>query len=242
MMRRMREAVFLGIGILAGLALSGPAAQAAEAVLTARPTSQTFYVYGQQVQFEAYEIHGNNFVKLRDIGRIVDFGVTYDGAINTVHLDPNAPYVEEVTLPVQTTPSPSALTEENVRAAILALKETYPHGATYPTPYRPNTGLERPFSNCDHCAGWAMLCSDAAFGSLPWHRSYNPKWEDIRAGDVLDYRDGSSGHAIVVLEKTDEYVKVTESGTNNRTLWGGQYPRWWLEEQPGYRLNTRYPD
>lgn len=87
-----------------------------------------------------------------------------------------------------------------------------------------------------------MLCSDAAFGSLPWHRSYNPKWEDIRAGDVLDYRDGSSGHAIVVLEKTDEYVKVTESGTNNRTLWGGQYPRWWLEEQPGYRLNTRYPN
>ena len=55
-MRRMREAVFLGLGILAGLALSGPAAQAAEAVLTARPTSQTFYVHGQQVQFEAYEI------------------------------------------------------------------------------------------------------------------------------------------------------------------------------------------
>lgn len=242
MMRRTREAVFLGLGILAGLALSGPAAQAAEVVLTARPTSQTFYVYGQQVQFEAYEIHGNNFVKLRDIGRIVDFGVTYDGATNTVHIDPNAPYVEEVTPPAQTTPSPSALTEENVRAAILALKETYPHGATYPAPYRPNTGLERPFSNCDHCAGWAMLCSDAAFGSLPWHRSYNPKWEDIRAGDVLDYRDGSSGHAIVVLEKTDEYVKVTESGTNNRTLWGGQYPRWWLEEQPGYRLNTRYPN
>ena len=154
MMRRTREAVFLGLGILAGLALSGPAAQAAEAVLTARPTSQTFYVHGQQVQFEAYEIHGNNFVKLRDIGRIVDFGVTYDGATNTVHIDPNAPYVEEVTPPAQTTPSPSALTEENVRAAILALKETYPHGATYPTPYRPNTGLERPFSNCDHCAGW----------------------------------------------------------------------------------------
>ena len=42
MMRRMREAVFLGLGILAGLALSGPAAQAAETVLTARPPSQTF--------------------------------------------------------------------------------------------------------------------------------------------------------------------------------------------------------
>ncbi len=218
-MGRTKEAVFMGIGILAGLALSGPSAQASEAVLTARPTTQTFYVSGQRVEFEAYQIHGNNFVKLRDIGRAADFGVTYDADTNTVHIDPNAPYVEEVTPPAQTTPSPSALTEENVRAAILALKETYPHGATYPAPYRPNTGLERPFSNCDHCAGWAMLCSDAAFGSLPWRLISNPKWEDIRVGDVLDYRNEQSGHAIVVLEKTDEYVKV------NKVVYDGEFYR-----------------
>ena len=29
----------------------------------------------------------------------------------------------------------------------------------------------------------------------------------------------------VVIEKTDEYVKVTESGMNNHAQWGGQYPR-----------------
>ena len=34
-------------------------------------------------------------------------------------------------------------------------------------------------------------------------------------GDVLDYRNAQSGHAVVVIEKTDEYVKVTESGANN---------------------------
>ena len=180
-------------------------------------------------------------MKLRDIGRIVDFGVTYDGATNTVHIDPNAPYVEEVTPPAQTTPSPSALTEENVRAAILALKETCPHGATYPTPYRPNTGLARPFSNCDHCAGWAMLCSDAAFGDLPYRRINNPRWEDIRAGDLVQYDNASGGHVVVVLEKTDEYIKVTESGANNMARWGGQYFKWWLEGQPGYALRTRYP-
>ena len=43
-MGRTKEAVFMGIGILAGLALSGPAAQAAAEALTARPTTQTFYV------------------------------------------------------------------------------------------------------------------------------------------------------------------------------------------------------
>ena len=241
-MSRTREAVFMGIGILAGLALSGPAAQAATVALTASPTTQTFYVDGRQVQFEAYVIHGNNFVKLRDIGKAVDFGVEYDAATNTVHIAPGSPYTEEVTTPAQTTPSPSAITEENVRSAILELKETYPHGAVYPAPYRPNNPWSRPFSNCDHCAGWAMLCSDAAFGDLPWRRVNNPRWEDIRVGDVLDYRNEQSGHAIVVIEKTDEYVKVTESGGNNKALWGGQYPRWWLEQQPGYRLNTRYPN
>ena len=105
-MSRKREAVFMGIGILTGLALCGPAAQAAEAVLTAAPTSQTFYVDGQWVQFEAYEIHGNNFVKLRDIGKAVGFGVTYDGATNTVHIAPDSPYIEEVTTPAPPTPVP----------------------------------------------------------------------------------------------------------------------------------------
>ena len=69
-MSRKREAVMIGIGILAGLALSGPAAAAAD-YLQAIPSRQTFYVNGQKVEFEAYSIHGNNFVKVRDIGKAV---------------------------------------------------------------------------------------------------------------------------------------------------------------------------
>ena len=70
-MNRKREAVFMGLGILAGLALSGPATQAAD-YLTARPSSQTFYINGQQTALTAYSIGGNNYVRLRDIGRAVD--------------------------------------------------------------------------------------------------------------------------------------------------------------------------
>lgn len=233
-MNRKREAVFMGLGILAGLALSRPAAQASDH-LTARPSNQTFYINRQQTALTAYSIGGNNFVKLRDIGRAVDFGVTYDATTNSVHIDSTQPYQE------QRPTAPSSPTEESVRSAILALKEVYPHGAEYPTPYHPNTGLTRPFSNCDHCAGWAMLCSDAAFGVLPWRRVDNPRWENIRVGDVIDYRTEQSGHAIVVLEKADGHVKVTESGGDNHARWGGQYFKWWLEEQPGYTLYTRYP-
>ena len=230
-------AITFAAGVFAGIILSGPAAQAATS-LTATLSSQPIYVNGQRVSMTAYAIGGNNYVKLRDIGQAVDFGVTYDAATNSVYIDPNAHYQEETTT-APVTPSPSAITEESVQAAIRALRDIYPSGTLYPAPYVPNNPFDRPYSNCDHCAGWAMLCSDAAFGNLPWRRIADPSWEDIRPGDLIEYDNASGGHVIVVLEKTGEYVKVTESGTNNKARWGGQYFRWWLEEQSGYAIYTR---
>ena len=230
-----------GLGMIAGALLCGTTATAAD-YLTATISTQRFYLNGQPIQFEAYAIHGNNFVKLRDIGQAVDFGVTYDASTNSVYIDPNSHYEQEVQESEQTTSSPSGLTEENVRAAIRALRDRYPTCSYYPAPYVPNNPLDRPYSNCDACAGWAMLCSDVAFGDLPWRQVMNPRWEDIRAGDLLDWHDGTTRHVVVVLEKTAEYVKTTESGRGNMVRWGGQYFRWWLEEQPGYTQYTRYPN
>ena len=90
-MNRKREAIFMGIGILAGFVLSGPAAQAATSI-TAKLSTQPIYVDGQRVGMTAYTIGGNNYVRLRDIGRAVDFGVTYDAATNSVHIDSTQPY------------------------------------------------------------------------------------------------------------------------------------------------------
>ena len=231
-MSRTKDALIMGIGILAGITLCGPAAQAATEVLAASRTSQTFYLNGQKVEFEAYSIHDNNFVKLRDIAQAVDFGVTYNAATNSVYIDPDAPYQEEATS--------SALTEAAVQATIWALRDIYPTGTVYGEFYRSETN--GPYGRAPtHCAGWATLCSDAAFGYLPWRRVNNPSWEDIRPGDLVRYDNASGGHVVVVLNKTDEYIMVTESGTNNKTRWGGQYYRWWLEEQPGYTCYTRYP-
>ncbi len=232
-MNRKREAIFMGIGILTGLALSGPAVQAADS-LAARPSSQPIYVDGQRVDMTAYNIGGNNYVRLRDIGRAVDFGVTYDAATNSVHIDSTQPYREE--LPA----TPSAPTEESVQAVLAQLRETYPTGTVYPTPYRSTSG--GPYYRGTHCSGWATLCSDAAFSDLPWRRVDNPSWDQIRPGDLVRYDNSSNGHVVVVVKKTDEYIKVTESGLNNKVYWGGQYFKWWLEEQPGYALYTRYPE
>ena len=57
-MNRKREAAFMGLGILAGLALRGPAVQAADS-LAARPSNQPIYVDGQRVDMTVYSIGGN---------------------------------------------------------------------------------------------------------------------------------------------------------------------------------------
>ncbi len=231
-MNRKRDAIFMGLGILTGLALSGPAAQAATSV-TATLSSQPIYVDGQQVPMTAYSIGGNNYVRLRDIGRAVDFGVTYDAATNSVHINSTQPYREEFPA---ASPDPM---EESVQAALPQLKQTYPTGSTYPTPYRSTSG--GPYGRGVTCSGWATLCSDTAFGNLPWQRVDRPSWELLRPGDLVEYKNSESYHVVVVVDKTDEYIKVTESGLNNHARWGGQYFRWWLEEQPRYISYTRYP-
>ncbi len=157
-MNRKREAVFMGLGILTGLALSGPAAQTATSI-TATLSSQPIYVDGQKVSMTAYNIGGNNYVKLRDIGRAVDFGVTYDASTNSVCIDSTQPYQEE------TSAAPSGPTEESVQAVLQALRKQYPHGSTWPAPYRSTSN--GPYYSGMNCAGWATLCSDAAFGTHP---------------------------------------------------------------------------
>ncbi len=228
------------LGMIAGGVLFSTTAAAAD-YLTASPSTQTFYLSGQPIQFEAYAIHGNNFVKLRDIGQAVDFGVTYDGSTNSVHIDPNSHYEQEATAPApQTTPAPSAVTEETVQAVLAQLKEQYPSGTLYGAPYISGTGGPYRVSET-YCAGWAVKCSDAAFGTLPWQRVDRPGWEQIRPGDLVEYTSETTNHVVVVVRKTDECIFVTESGLNNKTRWGGQYFRWWLEQQPEYILYTRYP-
>ena len=231
MMGRKREALCMGIGILAGVTLCGPAAQAATEAITATRGSQNIYVDGVRVQLEAYAIHENNFVKLRDIGEAVGFNVFWDGS--AVQIESDQPYTGEA-------PAKPALTEESVQTTLWGLRDQYPTGAYYGAYYRSYS--DGPYGAAPSaCAGWATLCSDDAFGDLPWRRINEPSWEDIRPGDLIRYDNSYGGHVVVVLDRTDEYIMVTESGTNNKARWGGQYFRWWLEDQPGYACFTRYP-
>lgn len=97
-MSKRKEIALVTASILAGIAVSGPAAQAV-AGLMANTSSQKFYLDGQRISLTAYEIGGSNYVKLRDIGQAVDFGITYDAATNTVTIYPDKPYETASTAP-----------------------------------------------------------------------------------------------------------------------------------------------
>ena len=103
-MSRRKEIALVTAGILTGIAISGPATQAA-ASLMANPSSQRFYVNEAHINLEAYEIGGSNYVKRRDIGEAVDFGVTYDAATNTVTIHPDMPYEMTATVPAISQPT-----------------------------------------------------------------------------------------------------------------------------------------
>lgn len=79
---------------------------------TAKPTDQRITVDGKEVSMTAYKIKGNNYVKLRDIGKTINFGVSFNMATKAVSIDPNSTYVEEVK-PTPSTPTAAAITKWN---------------------------------------------------------------------------------------------------------------------------------
>lgn len=124
------------LGVLTGAALFG-GATAVAAGIVAEPSWSPIYVDGKQVQMTAYNIAGNNYVKLRDIGQAVGFNVYYQ---NGVQVDGDAPYTGEAPAEVTTQVS-QTVTKKSVSVACykdcpLAAGDSsalmiYPSGTTY---------------------------------------------------------------------------------------------------------------
>ena len=93
-----KEVALVASGVLLGAAVAGPAASAA---LTAQQSSQRIYVDGEPVQIEAYSIGGNNYCKLRDVGKAVGFHVSYDALTNTVRINTKETYEDATTVTVK---------------------------------------------------------------------------------------------------------------------------------------------
>ncbi len=83
---RGKSIALVAAGIVIGSTLTGPAASAAAEILAQRST-MPFFVNGMSVEVEAYVIHNNNYLKLRDIAALADFGVTWSAESGSVLID-----------------------------------------------------------------------------------------------------------------------------------------------------------
>ena len=59
---------------------------------TATPTTSKILLDGKEVSFTAYEIGGNNYFKLRDVGAAFNFGVDWNGETGTISIDTSKSY------------------------------------------------------------------------------------------------------------------------------------------------------
>lgn len=60
----------------------------------AKSTTSKVYIDNKEVQLTAYNINGNNYFKLRDIGKALNFGVIWDGGNNTIKIDTSIGYTD----------------------------------------------------------------------------------------------------------------------------------------------------
>ena len=225
-MSRKREALFMGIGILAGIALCGPAAQASAAV-TATLSSQAIYVDGRQVSMTAYAIGGNNYVKLRDVAETVDFNAYWDG--KAVQIESGRPYTGEAPASQPSQPVTDSqgvgdgylangkpVTEANVLELLRQIEKDWPSGTVWGTHDTPGTYKnEVPSTEANRlmndyrvnayyaCGGYASMVSSLIYGDTanPAHRVED--LSRIRPGDIIFLirnDTGKLGHVKIALE------------------------------------------
>ena len=90
----MKKSLYLIAGILIGITLFGGSSVLAAGITAERSTNH-IYVNGQEVHLTAYNINGNNYVMLRDVGKTVGFEVYWDGDTKCVQIESDKPYTGE---------------------------------------------------------------------------------------------------------------------------------------------------
>lgn len=102
---------------LTGLLVVGVTTTAYAAGIMAERSTHRVFVDGREVQMEAYRIKGNNYVKLRDIGRAVGFNIYWDSDSKCVQVESDKPYTGEAPVKSTTTKSVEQPAQTDVAAA-----------------------------------------------------------------------------------------------------------------------------
>lgn len=132
------------------------------------------------------------------------------------------------------------ITQENVYNIIIALKSQYPDGTFYDNSVKYTS--DALYEIGGGCHGFALMCSDAAFGKLPASDKHS-NFDLIKVGDLV--RVANNTHTVVVLEKRADSIIVAEAnvvinGGKGSVMWGREMSR--AELAGGnFQVTTRYP-
>jgi len=75
--------------------IGGEMAEESVSEKSAKITSQRIFLNGKQISLTTYNIDGNNYIKLRDLGASIDFEVDWDGVNNTIVIDTSRNYTAD---------------------------------------------------------------------------------------------------------------------------------------------------
>lgn len=88
------------------------------------------------------------------------------------------------------------------------------------------------------CEGFALICSDAVFGTLPISNIHS-NFDEIKVGDLI--RMDNNTHTVLVIEKKASSVIVAEGNFNNAIKWGREISKQTLENG-NFVVRSRYPE
>jgi hypothetical protein len=87
------------------------------------------------------------------------------------------------------------------------------------------------------CVAFALICSDAAFGTLPVSSTHS-NFDAIQVGDMV--RVNHDTHTVIVLEKRSDSIIVAEGNYNSSIHWGREISRQSLIDGE-FVVTSRYP-
>ena len=93
----MKKYLYFFFGLLCGAVFFGGTAVMANSGVLAQITSQIFFLNGEQTELFAYNIDGNNYIKLRDAAALFGTGIEYVEETNSVHMEfPKKEEIKEI--------------------------------------------------------------------------------------------------------------------------------------------------
>jgi thiol-disulfide isomerase/thioredoxin len=176
---------------------------------SATPTSSKITLNGNATAFTAYNIGGNNYFKLRDIGEAFNFGVDWDGAKQTIAINTSKGYTPETATVATTGAQPAAYEPRDIgygKIGSFSTKDIYGKSVDN------SLFSGKPLTFINYWASWCPPC----INELPDMQGLVDKYGDKVnfASIVIDYSDDPDYITQLCEEYLHSYTNVQDLAGN----------------------------